>query len=120
MRHLPRQLDNSLGQARAVRDNHQTHSHLFLPSALHGAQKQSDRGRTWILVTSAALAQVAGAPLCRHQRDGGQHALLAGGRGGLQRVGNGPGQVLEPDGQVQVRAKPGLVEPFVDLKDLAA
>ncbi len=83
MRHLPCQLDNPLGQACAVRDDHQTHSHLFLPSALHGAQKQSDRSRTWILVASAALAQVAGAPFRRHQRDGGQHALLACGCGGF-------------------------------------
>jgi hypothetical protein len=35
-------------------------------------------------------------------------------RGGcLQRVSNGLGQILEPGGQVQVGAKPCLVEPFV-------
>ena len=31
--------------------------------------------------------------------------------GGVERVGDGLGQVLEPGGQVQVGAEPGLVEP---------
>jgi hypothetical protein len=42
-------------------------------------------------------------------------------RGGrLQGVGDGLGQVLELGGQVQAGADPGLVEPFVDVADLAA
>ena len=39
---------------------------------------------------------------------------------GVERVGDRLGQVLEPGGQVQVSAEPGLVEPFVDGADLAA
>ena len=39
---------------------------------------------------------------------------------GVERSGDGPGQVLEPVGQFQVSAEPGLVEPFVDGADLAA
>ena len=40
--------------------------------------------------------------------------------GGVERVGDRLGQVLEPGGQVQVGAEPGLVEPFVNGADLAA
>ena len=39
---------------------------------------------------------------------------------GVEGVGDGLGQVLEPGGQVQVGVKPGLVEPFVEGVDLAA
>jgi hypothetical protein len=42
------------------------------------------------------------------------------GGGGVKRVGDGPGQVLEPGGQVHLGAEPGLVEPVVDGVDLAA
>ncbi len=41
-------------------------------------QQQPRRRRARILVAGAALAEVAGAPLARHQRDGRQHALLGG------------------------------------------
>ncbi len=40
--------------------------------------------------------------------------------GGVERLGDRLGQVLEPGGQVQADAKPGLVEPGVDGADLAA
>ena len=40
--------------------------------------------------------------------------------GGLQRVSNGLGQILEPGGQVQVGAEPGLVEPGVAVPELEA
>ena len=39
---------------------------------------------------------------------------------GVEGVGDGLGQLLEPGGQVQVGVKPGLVEPFVEGADLAA
>ena len=39
---------------------------------------------------------------------------------GVEGVGDGLGQFLEPGGQVQVGVEPGLVEPFVDGADLAA
>ena len=39
---------------------------------------------------------------------------------GVERVGDGLGQLLEPGGQVQVGVEPGLVEPGVDGVDLAA
>ena len=48
--------------------------------------------------------------------------VRGGGRGarGVERVGYGLGQVLEPVGQVQAGVDPGLVEPGVDGVDLAA
>ena len=39
------------------------------------------------------------------------------GRSGIERVGDGLGQVLQPGGQVQVAAESGLVEPGVDHAD---
>jgi hypothetical protein len=42
------------------------------------------------------------------------------GGGGVECVGDGLSQLVEPVGQVQVRAEPGLVEPGVDGADLAA
>ena len=40
--------------------------------------------------------------------------------GGVERVGDGLGQFLQPGGQVQADAEPGLVEPDVDGAALAA
>jgi hypothetical protein len=39
---------------------------------------------------------------------------------GVESIGDGPGEFLEPGGQVQAGVQPGLVEPFIEGADLAA
>jgi hypothetical protein len=41
-------------------------------------------------------------------------------RGGIQNVSDGLSEFLEPGGEVQAAAKPGLVETLINLRDLAA
>jgi len=41
-------------------------------------------------------------------------------RGGTQSIGDGLSEFFEPGGEVQAAAKPGLVKPLVDLRNLAA
>ena len=42
------------------------------------------------------------------------------GRGRVQCVGDGLGELLEAGGKIQIAAEPGLVEALVDQRDLAA
>jgi hypothetical protein len=53
------------------------------------------------------------------QADPGRGSRSARG-GGVERIGDGLGQVLEPGNQVQIGAEPSPIEPGVDDADLAA
>src|SRR6476646_5147260 len=62
---------------------------------VRGRAQQQVRGRrTRVLVVGAALAEVAGAPLARHERDRGFHALLSGIGARGDRVGERAAGVL--------------------------
>ena len=45
------------------------------------------RGRTGVLVTRAAIPEIAGPALAGDERDGGEHALLGRGGPGTERLG---------------------------------